>query len=91
MGLECWTENLICFQRKDGYSYTRMQDKKILMHRISYEVKYGKIPDGLQIDHLCRNRTCYNPDHLEVVTQQENLKRGLHKNQHTSKAGRWTL
>jgi len=45
-------------------------------HRFSYETAVGPIPDGLQIDHLCRVRACVNPDHLEPVTQRENILRG---------------
>jgi len=47
-----------------------------LAHRWSYEYFVGPIPDGLVIDHLCRNRSCVNPDHLEPVTQQTNIRRG---------------
>lgn len=50
---------------------------KIAAHRWSYEYHVGPIPDGLQIDHLCRNRLCVNPDHLEPVTPQVNNSRSL--------------
>lgn len=46
------------------------------VHRASHELFKGNIPDGMQIDHLCRNRRCVNPDHLEAVTQRTNLLRG---------------
>lgn len=52
-------------------SKTRLQ-----AHRIAYEQKNGDIPLGLVIDHLCRNRRCVNPNHLEPVTTRENLERG---------------
>lgn len=47
------------------------------VHRVSYRIHIGEIPDGMQVDHLCRNKLCANPEHLEVVTQGENLKREL--------------
>ena len=45
-------------------------------HRFSYEAKFGPIPNGLEIDHLCRVRNCVNPEHLEAVTSHENIRRG---------------
>lgn len=45
-------------------------------HRFSYRLHRGEIPAGLVIDHLCRNRVCVNPDHMEIVTQEENKRRG---------------
>lgn len=55
-----------------GYGRVR----KAYAHRVAYEFWIGPIPDGLQIDHLCRNRRCFNPEHLEAVTQRENILRG---------------
>ena len=51
--------------------------RDVYAHRWSYEYHVGPIASGLHIDHLCRNRKCVNPDHLEVVTQRENTLRGV--------------
>lgn len=52
----------------------------LFTHRVAYELMVGPIPDGLVIDHLCKNTRCCNPAHLEPVTLAENTRRGLHKN-----------
>lgn len=49
---------------------------KLLAHRVLFEMARGPVPDGLQLDHLCRNRSCVNPEHLDPVTIRENLLRG---------------
>lgn len=59
-----------------GYGSCRLGKRTALAHRASYMVFVGPIPDGLTIDHLCRNRSCINPAHLEAVTHRENLLRG---------------
>lgn len=46
-------------------------------HRVAYSLRYGPIPDGLEIDHSCGMRTCVRPDHLEAVTPKENQSRGI--------------
>ncbi len=53
---------------------------KLYVHRASYETFIGSIPDGMQIDHLCRNRSCFNPEHLEPVPNRTNFIRGEHPN-----------
>lgn len=60
-----------------GKIMTQAQPIPVLVgaHRISYELFRGKIPDGLYIDHLCRNRACVNPSHMETVTNRENIRR----------------
>lgn len=52
------------------------RDGTFRAHRIAYEHHVGPIPDGLQLDHLCRNRGCINPEHVEPVTNAQNTRRG---------------
>ncbi len=59
-----------------GYGTMSRSGEQIYTHRYYYERAKGPIPAGLQLDHLCRNRACCNPDHLEPVTHAVNLQRG---------------
>lgn len=71
---ECWTLTTVPY--KNGYSFFKFNKKRVVGHRFAYRLIRGPIPAGLQLDHLCRNRQCVNPFHLEPVTQKENLLRG---------------
>ena len=70
----CW-EWLGC-KDGDGYGMFRFEGYMRRAHRWGYELLVSKVPEGLVLDHLCRNPSCVNPDHLEPVTNQENLDRG---------------
>jgi len=72
-GPGCW-EWQGCLAR--GYGQLWGTTKILLAHRFSYELLIGPIPEGLTIDHLCRNCRCVNPAHLEPVTLAENIRRG---------------
>lgn len=61
--------------RYDGYPQLSLHDHSQLAHRVAYQVANGPIPDGLEIDHLCRVRHCVNPKHLEAVTRLVNVHR----------------
>lgn len=59
-----------------GVAWAGMKRGTILAHRLSHELFLGPIPDGLTVDHLCANRRCVRPDHLEAVTNEVNVSRG---------------
>lgn len=60
-----------------GYGQFEMNKKRWIVHRWTYEYFVGPIPEGMDLDHLCRNRRCCRYDHLEPVTRKENLRRGV--------------
>lgn len=61
--------------RGSGYGRMSLNGATVAVHRAVFEVVFGPIPPRKHIDHLCRNRLCVNPEHLEMVTHKKNCKR----------------
>ncbi len=70
----CWEWRGCC--GRNGYGMFSYQGQSVLAHRFSLNLSQISIPFGLEVDHLCRNRRCVNPSHLEIVTHQINVLRG---------------
>jgi hypothetical protein len=70
----CWVWQMS--RTTGGYGQTFDGTRLVPAHRWYYERTHGLVPEGLDLDHLCRVRACVNPDHLEPVTRRENLLRG---------------
>lgn len=82
-----WT----AYRGENGYGRFYVDGRGALAHRWAYETAKGAIPEGMQIDHLCRNRACVNPDHLEPVTGSENVRRAVAASPQTWGASRVTF
>ncbi len=70
----CW--QWTGYVRNSGYAQFSYRGTNHLVHRLMYQMENGPIPDGLVIDHICRNRLCIRPEHLRAVTQSENVRCG---------------
>lgn len=73
----CWV--WIAANDGRGYGQLRVNGRALKAHRISYEMRYGSIPEGLEIAHRCDNPSCVNPDHLFAATHQENMQDSIDK------------
>ena len=70
----CW--EWLGAHKRGGYGHMSVDGSMRLVHRLAWEVVMGPLEPGMEIDHLCRNRTCLNPAHLEPVTKEENVRWG---------------
>lgn len=71
----CW--DWVGSRNMQGYGRWSVMGRQYQAHRVMYEKANGQVPRGLELDHLCRNPACVNPDHLEPVTHRENMRRSV--------------
>jgi hypothetical protein len=72
---DCW--EWTAGRNGHGYGAAYWEGRQVMAHRLSWTVLVGDIPEGMTLDHLCRNRVCVNPAHLEIVTLGVNSLRGF--------------
>lgn len=69
----CWEWRGVL--NSDGYGSIKRNGRNMKAHKYIYELAKGNVPHGLELDHLCKNKKCVNPDHLEIVNHTENMRR----------------
>lgn len=84
----CW--QWLGGKKHHGYGHFYTKERRWNVHRFAYEHLVGPIPEGLELDHLCRNTSCVNPDHLEPVTTTENHRRANALRTHCSRGHEYT-
>jgi hypothetical protein len=76
--------------RSNGYGVTTFMGKQTTTHRVMYQLFHNcEVPTDMEIDHTCNNRACINPDHLEMVSHAENMRRGLERRTHCKAGHEW--
>lgn len=73
----CWIWQMHCSPKGYGMYTHKIEGRSRAAHRVYWEREHGPVPDGLELDHLCGQRACVNPEHLEPVTHVENIRRGV--------------